>query len=306
VKLAYFNDFRFGVVNGANIVDCTDLVEGEPHAHPGDIIKAVINKWSSYKGKLEEAAKSRAGVPVSSVRLRSPLPKPTNTICMAVNYMENGTRDAPAPINSFTKSALTIIGDGDTMVLPDVPATIFEGEAEIALVIANDTENVSQADAWGHIFGYTGFIDGSARGVGDWFQMKSRATFAPVGPVLVTADEIGDPQNLRVQLRNNGVLKQDYNTNDMAHKIARCVEFVSNNHPLEAGDIIALGTNHRGLHAFQDGDKIELEIEKIGRLAINVSDPLKRAWGRETRLERTEAGQQGTAPQTAGKYAKTS
>jgi 2-keto-4-pentenoate hydratase/2-oxohepta-3-ene-1,7-dioic acid hydratase in catechol pathway len=304
MKLLYFDDFKLGVMNGDNVVDVTDLVHDLPHFHEGDLIKGVIADWSSFKPKLEERASSGQGAPLSSVRVRSPLPRPTNMICMAVNYMENGTRAEPAPINSFTKSALGIIGDGDTMVLPDVPATIFEGEAELALVISKDAANVPASQAMDYIFGYTQFIDGSARGIGDWFQMKSRATFAPIGPFLVTADEVGDPHNLQVKLWNNGVLKQDYHTSDMAHKIPRCIEFVTATHPLEAGDIIALGTNHRGLHAFQDGDRIEMETEKLGRLTIMVADELKRAWGRETRLERTEAGQQGTAPQTSGKYAK--
>ena len=102
-----------------------------------------------------------------------------------------------------------MIGDGDTMVLPDVPASIFEGEAELALIIGKRAHHVSQADAFKHIFGYTCFIDGSARGLPPpgnvFFQMKSRATFAPMGPWIVTADEIANPQKLNVELKNNGV-----------------------------------------------------------------------------------------------------
>ena len=103
---------------------------------------------------------------------------------MAVNYMEDGTRSAPAPINAFHKSPSAIIGNGDTMVLPDAPATIFEGEAELAVIIGKRASNVNAADAMDYIFGYTNFIDGSARGLpaGGFFQMKSRDTFAPIGP----------------------------------------------------------------------------------------------------------------------------
>ena len=99
------------------------------------------------------------------MRIRPPLPKPTNIDCMAVNYMEDGTRSAPAPINAFHKSPIAIIGNGDTMVLPDAPATIFEGEAELAVIIGKRASNVSAADAMDYIFGYTNFIDGSARGL---------------------------------------------------------------------------------------------------------------------------------------------
>ncbi len=91
----------------------------------------------------------------------------------------------------------------------------------------------------------------------------------------------------------------------MAHKIPRCIEWVSSIHTLEPGDILATGTNHRGLNAFQDGDMIELEIEGLGRLRINVRDDLKRTWARETRLERAEQGRSKavTTPQLTGKYA---
>ena len=221
--------------------------------------------------------------------------------------MEDGTRDEPAPINAFHKSPSAIIGNGDTMVLPDIPAGVFEGEAELALVIGKRASNVSAVDAMDYVFGYTCFIDGSARALlpagNTFYQMKSRDTFAPIGPFLVTKDEIADPQKLHVQLWNNGVIMQDFNTDDMAHMIPRCVEWVSSIHALEPGDILATGTNHRGLSAFQDGDKVELEIERLGTLTFNVKDDLKRTWSRETRLDRMDKGQEGTTPQLTGKYA---
>ncbi|MBT3886833.1 MAG: fumarylacetoacetate hydrolase family protein, partial [Rhodospirillaceae bacterium] len=245
---------------------------------------------------------------VSGVRIRPPLPKPYNIDCMAVNYMENGTRDEPAPINAFHKSPNAIIGDGDTMVCQDIPATIFEGEAELGLIIGKRAQNVSQADAMDYVFGYTNFIDGSARGLGPggnvFYMMKSRETFAPIGPYIVTKDEINDPQKLDVKLWVNGEVKQDFNTDDMAHKIPRIIEWVSSIHTLEPGDIIATGTNHRGLSSFQDGDKVELECEGCGRLTINIQDDLKRTWARTTRLEHAESGAEGVqTPQLTGKYA---
>jgi len=155
-----------------------------------------------------------------------------------------------------------------------------------------------------YIFGYTNFIDGSARGVTAFYQMKSRETYAPIGPFLVTADEIPDPQKLAIKLWNNGTLFQDFNTDDMAHKIPRCIEWVTSIHTLEPGDILATGTNHRGLNPFMDGDKIELETEGLGRLRISVRDDLHRTWARQTRLERQEKGEDGTTPQLTGKYAE--
>jgi 2-keto-4-pentenoate hydratase/2-oxohepta-3-ene-1,7-dioic acid hydratase in catechol pathway len=228
---------------------------------------------------------------------------------MAVNYMEDGTLAEPAPINAFMKSPNAVIGDGDTMVLPDLAATIFEGEAEIAVVIGKRASHVKAADAMKYVFGYTNFIDGSARGVvppgNTFYQMKSRDTFAPIGPYIVTKDEIKDPQKLQIKLTNNGTVYQNFNTDDMAHKIPRCIEWVSSIHALEPGDILATGTNHRGLNPFMDGDKIELTVEGCGTLHIKVRDPLKRTWARITRLQHKQSGAEGVhTKQTGGKYAK--
>ena len=310
MKILYFDDFRLGVLKGTDrVVDVSDVVEDIPHTGPGDLINGLIGRFDAYRAKIEDAVAQREGVALSGVRIRPPLPKPTNIDCMAVNYMEDGTRDAPAPINAFLKSPNAIIGHGDTMVLPDVPATIFEGEAEIALVIGKRGYQVKAEDAMDHVFGYVNFIDGSARGLpppgNTFYQMKSRETFAPIGPWIVTKDEVADPQKLQVQLWNNGVLMQNFNTDDMAHKIPRCVEFVSSVHTIEPGDILATGTNHRGLNPFMDGDRIELEVEGLGRLAFTVKDDLKRSWERVTRLQHAESGGEGVqTPQTGGKYAK--
>jgi 2-keto-4-pentenoate hydratase/2-oxohepta-3-ene-1,7-dioic acid hydratase in catechol pathway len=303
MRLVYFDDFKLGVLKGDSVVDVSGVVQDIPHAGPGDLISGLIERWDQYKGRLEEASAKGQGVPVSGVRLCPPLPKPSNIVCMAVNYMEDGTRDAPAPINAFQKTAGSIIGDGDTMVLPDIAATIFEGEAELALVIGKRASNVKAADAMQYVFGYMNFIDGSARGVPAFYQMKARETFAPIGPAIVTADEVPNPQNLQVKLWNNGTLMQNFNTDDMAHNIQRCIEWVSSIHTLLPGDILATGTNHRGLNPFMNGDKIEIETEGLGRLTINVKDEQKREWKRETRLQRQEQGHDSPTPQVGGKHA---
>src|SRR5215470_6297307 len=235
MKLLFFNDWKLGVLKGDAVVDVSSVV--------GDIAR-----FDERKAALQAAADRGRGVAVSQVRIRPPLPKPTNIVAMAVNYMEDGTRTEPAPINAFHKSPTAVIGDNDTMVLPDVPATIFEGEAEVAVIIGKRASGVSAADAMRYIFGYTNFIDGSARGLppsgNTFYQMKSRDTFAPIGPYIVTADEIADPHRLQVRLWVNGTLKQNFSTSDMAHKIPRCIEWVTSIHSLDPGDIIATGTNH--------------------------------------------------------------
>jgi 2-keto-4-pentenoate hydratase/2-oxohepta-3-ene-1,7-dioic acid hydratase in catechol pathway len=308
MKLLYFDDFRLGVLKGNAVVDVMAEVQDIPHTGPHDLINGLIERFDAYRGKLEKAVESGAEIPLADVRIRPPLPKPGNIDCMAVNYMEDGTLDQPAPINAFHKASSTIIGHGDTMVLPDVPATIFEGEAELAVVIGKHASHVSAKDALDCVFGYINFIDGSARGLppgnNTFFQMKSRDTFAPIGPYLVTADEIDDPQHLQIMLWVNGVLRQDFNTDDMAHDIARCIEWITSIHPLAPGDILATGTNHRGLSAFMDGDEVEIETEGLGRLNFRVRDDLKRTWSRDSRLEHREKGLEGRhTPQLTGKYA---
>jgi 2-keto-4-pentenoate hydratase/2-oxohepta-3-ene-1,7-dioic acid hydratase in catechol pathway len=308
MKLMYFDDFKLGVLKGDAVVDVSAVVQSIAHTGPHDLISALIGRFDEHRPRLEEAAARGKGLPLAEVRICPPLPRPGNIDCMAVNYMEDGTRAEPAPINAFHKSANAVIGPGDTMVLPDVPATIFEGEAEVALVIGKRAKNVKAADAMRHVFGYVNFIDGSARGLPPpgnvFYQMKSRDTFAPLGPYLVTADEIPDPHRLQVRLWVNGVLKQNFDTSDMAHKIPRCIEWVSSIHTLEPGDLLATGTNHRGLSAFQDRDVIELETDGLGRLRIQVRDELKRTWGRETRLDvANRGGKEVTTPQLTGKYA---
>jgi 2-keto-4-pentenoate hydratase/2-oxohepta-3-ene-1,7-dioic acid hydratase in catechol pathway len=307
VKLLFFDDFKLGVLKGDAVFDVSHAVRGIPHSGPHDLISALIARFDEHKERLDGAAARAESVPLSKVRIRPPLPKPCNIVCMAVNYMEDGTRAEPAPINAFHKSPLSVIGDGDTMVLPDVPATIFEGEAEVAVIIGKRASNVRASEAMDYVFGYTNFIDGSARGLlpagNTFYQMKSRETFAPMGPYLVTADEVPDPFTLQIRLWVNAVLKQNFNTSDMAHKIPRCIEWVSSIHPLEPGDVLATGTNHRGLSAFQDGDQIDLETDGLGRLRLHVRDDLKRTWARETRLDRQEKKLEGTTPQLTGKHA---
>ncbi|HEX8966596.1 MAG TPA: fumarylacetoacetate hydrolase family protein [Chloroflexota bacterium] len=309
MRLLFFDDFRLGVLRGDTVVDVSDVVKDIPRQDAQGLIRGLIERFDDFRAPLQQAAANGQGRSLDSVRVRPPLPHPTNIICMAVNYMEDGTRSEPAPINAFMKSPSAIIGPGDSMVLPDVAATIFEGEAELAVVIGKRASAVPAAQAMDYVFGYVNFIDGSARGMQpaaqSFYQMKSRDTFAPIGPYLVTADEIPDPHKLAIKLWNNGTLYQSFNTDDMAHRIPRCIEWVTSIHTLEPGDILATGTNHRGLNPFMDGDLIELETQGLGRLRFSVRDALHRTWARQTRLERQDKGLDGTTPQLSGKYAPT-
>lgn len=307
MKLLFFDDYHLGVMRGDSVVDVTEAVADIPRSTPQELMTAVITGWSDLRQRLQAAAETGAGVPLDTVRVRPPLPAPANIDCMARNYMEDGTLSERPPINAFHKTPSSIVGQGDTMVLPDVPATIFEGEAELGVVIGRGGKDIPVDEAMQHVFGYFNLIDGSARGIppreNAFYQMKSRDTFCPIGPFIVTADEVPDPQNLPVRLWNSGSLMQSFNTLDMAYSIVESIAFVSSVHTLQPGDILATGTNHRGLHPFMDGDVIELEVGNLGRLRVDVRDDLRRTWKRETRHDRATAGLKGTTPQLTGKYA---
>jgi 2-keto-4-pentenoate hydratase/2-oxohepta-3-ene-1,7-dioic acid hydratase in catechol pathway len=307
MKLLFFNDYRLGVASDDSVVDVTEAVADLPRATPQELMTAVIKGWDGLQSRLQAAGEAGAGVPLDAVRVRPPLPAPANIDCMARNYMEDGSLSEKPPINGFHKTPSSIVGQGDTMILPDIPATIFEGEAELGVIIGRRGKDITVSEAMQYVFGYTNLIDGSARGIppreNAFYQMKSRDTFCPIGPFLVTADEVPEPQNMPVRLWNSGALMQSFNTLDMAYDIAESIAFVSSVHTLQPGDILATGTNHRGLHPFMDGDVVELEVGNLGRLRILVRDDLRRTWKRESRHDRALAGLQGTTPQLTGKYA---
>lgn len=285
MKLALFNDFQLGVIQNHRVVDAMAAVSGMNFRRPQDLMEEVIVNWSSMKPRIEAAIQRQEGVALDQVRLRAPVPRPTKLICAAVNYLEFGQRE-PAVLDAFLKSPTAIIGDGDTCELPSAPASIFHHEPELAFVIGRTASKVSQEDALSYVFGYTNFLDMSARGLqgavgNSFFLGKCWDTFAPMGPVLVTADEIPDPQNLQVRLWNNDEPRHDFPTSDMAHPIRELVSEFSKVTALEPGDVVATGVNHQQIGAVQDGDHIRMEIKELELpLEIRISDPSKREWPR--------------------------
>ena len=285
MKLVLFNDYRLGVIQDNRVVDAMAALEGLQFRRPQDLIEEVITHWDALKPKIEAALRGKEGVPLESVRLRPPVPKPTKLICAAVNYLEFGQRE-PAVLDAFLKSPTAVIGNGETCELPPAPATVFHHEPELALVIGKTATKVSQEAALSHVFGYTQFLDMSARGLqgavgNSFFLGKCWDTFAPMGPALVTADEIADPQNIRIRLWNKDEPRHDFLTSDMAHPIRELISEFSKITTLEPGDVIATGVNHQQIGAVQDGDLLRMEIEGFGPpLMIGIRDPLQRKWPR--------------------------
>jgi len=285
MKLVLFDDYRLGVIKDNRVVDAMGALEGQTFRRPQDMIEEVIINWDELKPKIESAIAGKEGVPLQSVRLRAPVPKPTKLICAAVNYLEFGQRE-PAILDAFLKSPTAIIGTGDTCELPPAPVTVFHHEPELAFVVGKTASHVSQEDAMSYIFGYCNFLDMSARGLqgavgNSFFLGKCWDTFAPMGPALVTADEIPSPNELQIRLWNNDDPRHDFPTSDMAHKIPELISEFSKITTLEPGDVVATGVNHQQIGAIQDGDVLRMEIENMGPpLVIHISDPSKREWPR--------------------------
>ena len=285
MKLALYDDYQLGVIKGDRIVNAMSAVEGMSFRRPQDMMEEVIINWDEMRPRIESAIEGQDGAALGSVRLRAPVPKPPKLICAAVNYLEFGQRE-PAVLDAFLKSPTAVIGSGDTCELPPAPASVFHHEPELAFVIGKTATKVEQDDALSHIFGYTNFLDMSARGLqgavgNSFFLGKCWDTFAPMGPALVTADEIADPQDLQVRLWNNDEPRHDFPTSDMAHKIPELISEMSKITTLEPGDVIATGVNHQHIGAVQNGDVLRMEIEGLGPpLIINISDPSGREWPR--------------------------
>ena len=294
MKLVLFGEeFNLGILTGDSVIDASSVADTIPHHSPQEVMNGLIAEFDRHRSALEGLAATGQHIPVDSVRLRAPLPRPPRLVCMAVNYLEHDSQTEPAPINAFNKSSGSVIGNGDTIVLPSAPATVFEHEAELGLVIGKRASAVRAEDAYDYVFGYVNFIDVSCRGIGpagrdSFFIGKSWDTFGPMGPALVTADEVANPLELPVRLSVQGELRQDYSTHSMGHKIPQLLEWITWITTLEPGDVVACGTHHLGLGPLQDGDVVEMEIGDFGKLTVNVTDASNRSWPRETRAQREE------------------
>ena len=217
---------------------------------------------------------------------------PTKIVALGLNYLEhikesqsvdkqNLASEIPTEPVLFPKTPNVLIGPGEPIILPafvtayGFPDCRTDHEAELAIIIKDRVKNLSLDSALDHILGYTCFNDISQRNLqkGDksgWYRGKSLDTFGPIGPMIVTPEDIGDPQNLTIECRLNGRVMQQSNTRHMIFKIPEILVFISKNFTLEPGDIIITGTPN-GVSPLKDGDSVEVEIENIGIL----SNPVK-------------------------------
>lgn len=233
---------------------------------------------------IEELARRRLAYPLGRVTLLAPIPRPPrNIFCLGRNYAEHAVEGgAPVPEHPvyFTKPPSAVIGPGADIVYHAATREL-DYEVELAAVIGRAGRDISGERALDHVFGYTVVNDVTARDLqrrhGQWFKGKSLDSFCPMGPVLVTADEILDPQKLDIQLRVNGQPRQSSNTARMVFSVAQCIEVLSAGMTLEPGDILSTGTpsgvGYAGGGLLKIGDLVEAEVEQIGVLANRVVAP---------------------------------
>lgn len=288
MKIGFYNDWYPCIVTPGGVVDISALVGRTREIWPQPLLENIIGNFETLRSPLAEALEVGPAIPLEQVRLRAPVPRPGKVLCGQGNYMEGVKITPPRPLQTFFKSPDAVIGPSESVVLPAFRPTIFNHEAELGVVIGREARKVQEADALSYVFGYTTAIDVSARapaegeaqlpGTEPAHYGKSFDTFLPLGPAITTADEVPDPNNLRVQYWVNEELRQDYNTGDMEHSIAYMIATLSHVMTLKPGDVILAGTNHGNLGPLQDGDLGEIEIEIVGRNSHHVEDSLKRTW----------------------------
>ena len=281
MKLVLTSDDRIGVLKDDGFVDVSAVFADIRYRTAKDRMPRVLGVFLERRAQVEEAAAT--GQVEAIPALQAPVPRPPKLIAAFGNYREGQNADR-LPQDFFLESPDSVLAPNGTVVLPNHPATIFHHEAELALVIGKRCKDLpADASALEVLAGYTCGMDVSARGLGRSApsrQGKSFDTFTPLGPAIVTTDEITDPNNLRVTLKVNGESRQDYSTSDMEYSVPEVLAYVTGFMTLVPGDVIICGTNHQGLGAMQDGDTSSMSIEGIGTLAVVVSDPQKRVWDR--------------------------
>lgn len=292
MKLIQFvvnGETRLGIKIDQGVIDVAAAAErlGHEGSIPSDTVQA-IESWQNtgaYLERLVEAVQSSSQqdellLPERELSLVSCVSRPSKIICIGLNYKRHAEEtNSPVPTSPivFNKFNNTLTGHGSTVTLPLLSVKV-DYEAELAIVIGRRAQDVPRESALEYIFGYCNANDLSARDLqlktSQWTLGKSCDGFAPVGPYLVTADEVGNPNELDIRCIVNGEVRQDSNTSDMIFACDEIVSYLSAHMTLEPGDIILTGTPEGVVMGYpperqvylKDGDVVTIEIEKLGAL----------------------------------------
>jgi len=285
MRICRFDDNRLGVVQGDEIVDVSAVLDKLPKlSWPYPRYDAFIASLDALRPELEKAAKTGRRVKIDSVRLLSPVADPGKIIAAPVNYklhLDEARTDTGIHFGSkvktieeaglFLKSTGSLVGPSEG-VISERRDRRTDHEIELGLVIGKRGKNISEADALGHVAGYTIALDMTIRGPEERSLRKSRDTFSVLGPWLVTADEFGDPSNVDFELKIAGASKQKSNTRNLIFDCRKLIAYASEAYTLEPGDVIMTGTPE-GVAPVEPGDVMDCWIDRIGRMQVAVRAP---------------------------------
>lgn len=283
MRLCRYDDDRLGVVIGDQVHDVTpaqdEIRRAARYDMMGDAVIAALPEW---RARLEEMAKAAPGKPLSQVKLLPPVARPSKVMAAPTNYgahiAEMAARSGTAPethrgiaaAGIFLKANSSICGPSDTIPLR-FPDRLNEHELEVVIVIGKKGTNISRENALDHIAGYCMGLDMTTRGKEDRSFRKSIDGYSPVGPWMITSDEIADPDNLPIELTVNGETKQKSNTSNLIYDIRKLIEFASSFYTLHPGDYFFTGTPS-GVSPVKPGDWISASCPQIGELKIQASE----------------------------------
>jgi 2-keto-4-pentenoate hydratase/2-oxohepta-3-ene-1,7-dioic acid hydratase in catechol pathway len=280
MRLYSLQHLRVAAGAGADsVVDVTGVLAAS--VPPEQRMRALIAGWPRLRRAVAAAVAAGPRIALADVTLRAPLPAPRTIAAAPVNYRrhqaemggENGvypgaTIQAIETYAGFIKASSSVIGPDEPIRLP-FPDRRFDHEAEVGVVIGATASRVRRARAWDHVFGFVPLLDITMRGPEDRSYRKSFDSFTPIGPAIVTADEVADPADIEFELSVNGELRQRASTRDLIYDVPRLVELYSEAMTLLPGDLIATGTPE-GVGEITPGDEIVLTVKGIGRLRMAV------------------------------------
>lgn len=271
MRLALFNKGRLGLVDGYELVDVTEQLAGSGTPGAAGALHQHI-ETAARGGAAEIDLAHCARVPLAEAVLEAPLPRPGKIIGAPVNYLDHKAEmeytTSVADLGVFLKANSSVIGPGQDILLPYTDKRTDQ-EGELGVVIGRTATHVSADDALDHVFGYTCVLDITVRSGEDRSTRKSFDTFTPIGPWVVTADEIPDPDTLDLRCDVGGATRQRTNTADLIFGVRELIAYTSSVMTLHPGDVIATGTP-AGVGPLSHGDRVVLEIEQVGRLEVGV------------------------------------
>ena len=273
MKILRFNGAKVGVSDGRKVVDVSELCGAGEADWPPVAMNRLIRDFNALRPELERRLQAEPGVPIDQVRLETPVPWPNKLMAYPVNYHDHAKEMASPGLANvqgyFLKANSSLSGPDDAIELPALPGREVHHECEIAIVIGKAGRQIPADRALEHVFGFACLLDMTIRGKEERVFRKSYDTFTPVGPWIVTADEVPDPSSMEMKLWVNDDLRQHANTRDLIVDMRQMVAVASSASTLQPGDLIATGTP-AGVGPVRDGDVITIEVAHVGRMSVKV------------------------------------